>query len=332
MTAIDRTGQAAASTTFAPSTTGGSSGGGRNGRRIPANRLPAVIAGVGLALVALAGPAAPVADAAKAPKRVVTLTPFTSNVTARLGVRPIAIGAGNSKIPLASGLRRVRRLKLSHPTGPNLETLIRLKPDLVLSSANWRTGTPLMRRQRISVVDNLEPFRVQHVSPAVRRIAARLGRSSSSANKLIRRIDARIRASRKGIKSRPSVLLVLGVGRNTVAFLPNSWGGDLVTQAGGRLLTQGMKPTFSAGTPGSFSPISDEEVLRRNPDVIIVVPHGNQSSIPSIVKFFRNKPGWKPTKAARNKRIHVADPDRLLQASEDPGATIAWVRRSFLRN
>lgn len=292
----------------------------------------AAAVGAGLAVLALAGPAAPVADAAKAPKRVVTLTPFTSNVTSRLGVRPIAVGASSNNIPAAAGLKGVRRLKLSHPTGPNLETLIRLKPDLVLSSANWRTGTPLMRRQRIPVVDNLEPFRVQHVSPAVRRIAARLGKSQGTANKLIRQIDARIRASKKGIKSRPSVLLVLGVGRNTVAFLPNSWGGDLVTQAGGRLLTQGMKPTFSAGTPGSFSPISDEEVLRRNPDVIIVVPHGNQSSIPSIISFFRSKRGWKPTKAARNKRIYIADPDRLLQASEDPGATIAWVRRSFLRN
>jgi iron complex transport system substrate-binding protein len=327
MTVIGRTGQAAA-TERAPGTTERPDG----ARRRAPGRGWATGLGLGLALVALAGPAAPGAGAAKAPKRVVTLTPFTSNVTARLGVRPVAIGAGNNNIPLVSSLRGVRRLKLSHPTGPNLETLIRLKPDLVLSSANWRTGSPLMRRQRIPVVDNLEPFRVQHVSPAVRRIAARLGRSSASANKLIQQIDARIRASKKGIRSRPSVLLVLGVGRNTVAFLPNSWGGDLIAQAGGRLLTQGMKPTFSAGTPGSFSPISDEEVLRRNPDVIIVVPHGNQSSIPSTVRFFRNKPGWKPTKAARNKRIYIADPDRLLQASEDPGGTIAWVRRSFLRN
>nr|MBF6621061.1 ABC transporter substrate-binding protein [Patulibacter sp.] len=201
-----------------------------------------------------------------------------------------------------------------------------------LSSANWRSGSASIRRQRISVVDNLEPFRVRHVSPAVRRIATRLGKSQKSANRLTKQIDARIRKARAGIKSRPSVLVVLGVGRNTVAFLPNSWGGDIVTQAGGRLLTQGMKATFSAGTPGSFAPISDEEVLRRNPDVIIVVPHGNSSSISSIQKYFRNKVGWKPTKAARNKRIYVADPDRLLQASEDPGATIAWVRRSFLRN
>src|SRR5690606_7261649 len=162
------------------------------------------------------------------------------------------------------------------------------------------------------------------------RIAARLGKTQATANKLISRIDAGIRSARSGIKSRPSVLLVLGVGRNTIAFLPNSWGADVVAAAGGRLVTGGLKATFAAGTPGSFAPLSDEEVLRRNPDVIIVVPHGTQSSIPSIQKFFRSKPGWGPTKAARNKRIYVADPERLLQASDDPGSTIRWVRRSFL--
>lgn len=331
MTEMQRKGTGRPSASESRQTGRGTRAGGPAGRF--RRRTLTGLLGVGLAAVTVAaGPGSAVADAAKAPKRVVTLTPFTSNVTARLGVRPIAVGAGYNYIPAAAGLRGVPRLRLSHPTGPNIETLIRMKPDLVLSSANWRSGSASIRRQRIPVVDNLEPFRVQHVSPAVRRIASRLGKSQASANRLIKLIDARIRASKARIRSRPSVLVVLGVGRNTIAFLPNSWGGDIVTQAGGRLLTQGMKPTFSAGTPGSFAPISDEEVLRRNPDVIIVVPHGNQSSIPSIQKFFRSKVGWKPTKAARNKRIYVADPDRLLQASEDPGATIAWVRRSFLGN
>ncbi len=316
-------------TTYGRVTTSG--GTARGTGHQPRMRALGALLGLGLAITAVAGLGTATAEA-KSPKRVVTLTPFTSNVTSRLGVRPIAVGAGNRYIPAASGLRGVPRLKLSHPTGPNLETLIRMKPDLVLSSANWRSGTALIQRQRIPVVDGWEPFRVQHVSPAVRRIAKRLGRPTSSANRLISQIDAGIRSARSGIKKRPSVLLVLGVGRNTIAFLPNSWGGDVVTAAGGRLVTRGLKATFAAGTPGSFAPLSDEEVLRRNPDVIIVVPHGAQSSIPNTIKFFRNKPGWGPTKAARNKRIYIADPDRLLQASDNPGSVIRWVRSSFLRN
>ncbi|MBF6621464.1 MAG: ABC transporter substrate-binding protein [Patulibacter sp.] len=125
---------------------------------------------------------------------------------------------------------------------------------------------------------------------------------------------------------------MLGVGRSTIAFLPNSWGGDMISYAGGRLVTAGLKPSYNAGIPGSFAPLSDERVLTMNPDVIIVVPHGRKSSLPNTASFFRNKPGWKRTKAARNNRIHIADADSLLQASDNPGAVIRHVRRTFLRN
>lgn len=291
----------------------------------------AVVAGVSLGGVAAAGVTAPQADA-KTYKRVVTLTPFGSNIVARLGVRPVAVGSdvGNG-IRIHSGLSRVPRLKLSHPDGPNLEQLLRLKPDLLLSSPNWRVGNAKLRRRGLAVSDAWEPTKVNNVSPSVRRIAKLVGKSSR-ANTITRQIDSGIRAARVGIRSNPRVLLVLGVGRQTIAFLPNSWGADMVRYAGGRLVTGGLRASFDAGLPGSFAPLSDEEVLRRNPDVIIVVPHGNKSSLPNTAKFFRNKPGWRGTRAARSNRIHIANADTLLQSSDNPGAVIRQVRSAFLRN
>jgi iron complex transport system substrate-binding protein len=272
------------------------------------------------------------AKAPTVPKRVVTLSPFLSNITSRLGVRPIAMAAPGTFIRPVAGLKGVKQLPMSHPDGPNLETLIRLRPDLVLSSPNWRTGTRRIQNQKIPVIDGYDPLRVNTVSPAVRLVAAKLGKSKKVAKKLTDQIDDGIRKARAGITVRPKVLLVLGVGPNTIAFLPNSWGGDIVGNAGGQLVTTGLKPTFDSGTPGSFAPLSDEEVLRRNPDVIIVVPHGAASSLPSTVEFFKNKPGWAPTAAAKNNRIYIADPERLLQSSDDPGAMIRWVRTAFLHN
>lgn len=287
----------------------------------------ALTAGIALA----GGIAAPEADA-RTYKRVVTLTPFGSNIVARLGVRPVAVGSdvGNG-IRLHSGLARVPRLTLSHPDGPNLEQLLRLRPDLLLSSPNWRVGNAKLRRRGLAVSDAWEPTKVNNVSPSVRRIAKLVGRSSR-ANAITRQIDNGIRTARVGIRSNPRVLLVLGVGRQTIAFLPNSWGADMVRYAGGTLVTGGLRPSFDAGIPGSFAPLSDEEVLRRNPDVIVVVPHGNKSSLPNTVKYFRNKAGWRGTKAARNNRIHIANADTLLQSSDNPGAVIRHVRSAYLRN
>jgi iron complex transport system substrate-binding protein len=240
-------------------------------------------------------------------------------------------GVGTGEIKAAPGLKGVRRLPMSHPDGPNIESLIRLRPDLVLSSPNWRSGTPKIQGQRITVVDGWEPLRVNNVSPGVRRIAKRLGRVAQGA-RLTKRIDAGIRSARAGITTRKKVLLVLGIGRNTIAFLPNSWGGDMVRYAGGDLVTAGLKPTFSAGIPGSFAPLSDEQVLARDPDVIVVVPHGNAKDIPATKRYFASKPGWAPTRAAREGNIHIVDPDRLLQASDAPGSVIEWVRKDLLQN
>nr|WP_320670697.1 ABC transporter substrate-binding protein [Patulibacter sp. DM4] len=295
-----------------------------------------------LALVAGGvGATAPTADAAptakvaakkkKSYKRVVALSPFLANAVARLGITPKAVGDAIDAVPRNRRLNGVRRLTLAHPNGPNLEQLIRIKPDLVLSSPNWRTGTPRIRRQGIEVVDHLEPLRINDVSPAVRRLGRLFGRERK-ARTAIKRIDRGIRAARGGIVKRPKVLLVLGVGRSTIAFLPNSWGGDAISYAGGELVTAGLKASFNAGIPGSFAPLSDEEVLRRDPDVIIVVPHGNVSAIEATKQFFRNKPGWAPTRAAKSGQIHIADPNTLLQASDDPGAVITKVRREYLKN
>jgi ABC-type Fe3+-hydroxamate transport system substrate-binding protein/putative heme iron utilization protein len=293
--------------------------------------LAAVLLTLGVLVGVAGGPGVSGAEAAKTPSRVVAITPFTANVTARLGIRPVGIGGDTKNIKAAAGLSGVPRLKLSHPDGPNMEKLLRLKPDLLLSSPNWRTGTPKIKRQGIEVVDGWEPMRVNTVSPAVRRIARKLGKAPK-AKAITDSIDRSLRTARQGITTRPNVLLVLGVGRNTVAFLPNSWGGDIVSYAGGRLLTSGLKASPVQGTPGSFASISDEEVLARDPDVIIVVPHGNLDSIAKTKEFFANKAGWKSTRAAKDGRIEIVDPDRLLQASDDPGAVVRWVRRDLLHN
>ncbi|MGE4428133.1 MAG: ABC transporter substrate-binding protein [Solirubrobacteraceae bacterium] len=265
-------------------------------------------------------------------KRIVTLTPFTSNVVARLGLKPKAVAddAGGN-LRLHKRLNRVRRLTMSHPNGPSLERLIRVKPDLILSSPNWRAGTKGMKSQGFEVIDGWEPMRVNNVSPAVRRIARKVGRASK-AKAITRRIDKNLRNARKNYTSRPKVLLVMGIGRATMAFRKNSWGGDIIRYAGGRLVSGDGEARYAQGLPGSFAAISDEQVLRENPDVIIVVPHGNPGSIREAQTFFKSKPGWAITNAAKNGRIHISEPDTLLQASDDPAKVVRKVRKSYLKN
>jgi iron complex transport system substrate-binding protein len=280
--------------------------------------LPAVAAAA-LAALALGAPAQ------AAPKRIAALTPFTANTLAELGVRPVAIGqtlGGHDR--LDPRLKKVPTLALSHPNGPNLEQLALRNPQLVLSAPIWRKGSAGMKRLGMKVVES-DPRSVPEVLTQTRRLGALVGRSAA-ADRLARRQAAQIAVAQQGIRRRPKVLLIMGVGRTSYAMLSNSWGGDLLRRAGGRLLTAGLTAS------GGYARISDESVVQRNPDVIIAVPHGAPSDMPRLAKYLSDKAGWRTTKAARHHRVFVATGNSLVQAYTDPGRTITDVRKKFLGN
>lgn len=286
------------------------------------SQVPRVLGAVVLAACALAVGA--VAPAAAAP-RLVALTPFTANTASDLGARPVAIGETlGGRDRFSRSLRGVPRLRLTHPSGPNLEQLARFNPRTVLSAPVWRRGHRAMARLGMRVHES-EPRSVGQVPEQTRRLGGILGRRRA-ADARARRIERRIARATAGIRRRPRVLVILGVGRTSYAMLANSWGGDVVRRAGGRLLTQGLR----AGN--GYARISDETVVARNPEVIIAVPHGNARDIGRLARYLREKPGWRTTRAARRGRVYVATGNSLLQPYADVDRTIRDVRRKYLRN
>lgn len=266
---------------------------------------------------------APAAQAA--PKRIVALTPFSANTLAQIGVGPVAIGqtlGGNERFH--PRLRGVKALALSHPLGPNMEQLAALEPTLVFSSPTWAKGAETMRRLDMRV-ENADPPRVTDIARATRRIGKLAGRPKRAA-KLAKRHERWIARVTRDIDHRPRVLMILGVGRTPYAFLPNSWGGDLVTRAGGRLVTGGVTDE------GGFARISDEKVIEEDPDVILAVPHAAPEDIDEIEASMKANDLWKLTKAGQTGSIFVSTDNSLLQAGTDVARVIRTVRQKYLKN
>ena len=267
----------------------------------------------------------PVAPAEAAPKRVVALTPFAANTMAYLGVGPVAVGqtlGGDRR--LAPVLNRTPKLKLVHPVGPSLEQLVRQKPDLVFTSSQWAKGTQAMENLGMTV-RYAEPTTIGGVYTQMRQIARIINRRAKG-DRLVRQIRSQVRRNTGGYRSRPKVMLILGVGRTPFTFLPNSWGGQLVKLAGGQLVTGG------ATGSGGFARISDEVVVAENPDVIIAVPHADTEDIPGMIDYIKTNPAWELTDAAQEGRVYISTDNRLLQAGTDIGQTIGLLRRQYLRN
>lgn len=286
----------------------------------PHNASTTLVAAL-MALVALALPA----TAQAAPQRIVALTPFAANTLAKLGVKPVGVGqtlGGNDR--LSPKLKGVPVLPLSHPNGPNLEQLASLDPDLVFSSRTWAKGNESMGDLGIRVLVQ-EPFRLNGAFAQTLVIGALVNRRER-ARALVESMKKSVAQARRGIEEHPTVMLILGVGRTPFTFLPNSWGGDIVTKAGGRLLTGGVESS------SGFERISDEIVVAEDPDVIVAVPHADEDDIPSLTEYLRNNPAWASTSAVRNDRIYISVDNSLLQAGTDVARTIRKVRRVYLQN
>jgi len=262
---------------------------------------------------------------AQAAPRIVALTPFGANTLAKLGVKPVAVGqtlGGRERI--SPKLKGVPVLTLSHPNGPNLEQLASLEPDIVLSSPTWAKGNESMGDLGIEVMIR-EPRRLQESYSQTLAIGKLVGKAKA-AKELVGQIKKQVARARRDIESEPRVMVILGVGRTPFVFLPNSWGGDLITKAGGELLTGGVE------SDSGFERISDEVVVAENPDVIIAVPHAEEDDIPSLAEYLRTNPAWAGTNAVENNRIYISVDNSLLQAGTDVARTIRKVRRSYLDN
>lgn len=267
----------------------------------------------------------PTAAQAAPPKRIVALTPFTANTLVKLGVKPVGIGqtlGGQERF--SPKLKGIEVLPLSHPNGPNLEQLASLDPDLVFSSRTWAKGNESMGDLGIRILIQ-EPFRLNGAFAQTRVIGGLVGKRKE-AKALADSMKKEVAQARKGITKHPTVMLILGVGRTPFTFLPNSWGGDMIVKAGGKLLTGGV--TSKSG----FERISDEVVVAEDPDVIVAVPHANEEDIPSLTEYLRTNPAWQSTSAVRNGRIHISVDNSLLQAGTDVARTIRKVRRVYLEN
>jgi len=277
-----------------------------------------------LALLACLWASAASASAA-VPKRIVALTPFAANTLAKLGVTPVGIGqtvGGNERFD--PRLKGVTVLPLSHPDGPNLEQLVSLRPELVLSTKTWAKGNAAIANLGIKVTTR-EPVRVNGVFGKTLAIGALVGKLPE-AKKLVAAEKAEIGRSRRGITHRPKVMVILGVGHSPFTFLPNSWGGDIVRKAGAEILAGGLN------SGSGFQRISDEVVVAENPEVIIVVPHGEPEDIGSITEYFEKDPAWGATKAAKQHHIYFSTNNSLLQAGTDVGKTIEEIRKDYLHN
>jgi len=266
-------------------------------------------------------PATPAAGEAEQPTpqpaetpRVAALLPFAADQLIDLGVQPVLVPSLPGKQP--EGWQGIEAGALDHSVGPNIEQLIAAEPDVIIMSAVYTQFIPQIETTTGARVIAMDVDTLEDVSAHTRTIGELVGKPTE-AEQWIEGFNAQLAAT-EPIESAGdpiSVLAVFGSPQAFYAFLPDSYLGDLVETAGGRLITSDMPAhRFFRG----LSPLSMEAVVQRDPDVILVVFHGPERAARAL---FARDPLWAQLTAIKEDRIAFLPNDLYAMRSGSQAAT-----------
>ncbi len=224
------------------------------------------------------------------PKRIVSLSPGTTEMLFALGLGKYVVGdTVYCDYPAAAKtIAKVGDVNTSY------EKVLALRPDLIVadSTANARAIARLTALHQPVLA--VAPTSLSAVETSLRQIGARTG-TGREANAIVAqmehkaRLAAQIAAADK--RPRPRVLIVIQVGPLWTAG-GGTFMDDLVTRAGGVNIGQAVR---------GYGPFSKEEVLAKSPDVIL--------GDPSVAPAFRADALLSHLAAVRSGRVYSLPPD-----------------------
>jgi iron complex transport system substrate-binding protein len=235
------------------------------------------------------------------PHRVVSLAPSITETIYSLGAGDAVVGVTDfTDWPLEAQ----KRPSVGGIVNPSIERLVSLRPDLVIATREVNHKDTIDELDRLGIpIFVVDPRGLDGVLESVRQVGRALNRSGDAA-RLVDQLRARRDAVMIRVRplARPRVLLVIWpdpvttIGRQ--AFIT-----DVITAAGGQSVTEDLTQQWPQ--------ISLEEVLRRNPDWLLLPANGHQ---PISLADLERRPGWDRVEAVRRHRVIYYD-ERLDHSS-----------------
>lgn len=259
------------------------------------------------------------------PERIVSLSPSNTEVLFAVGAGEKVVGVTNyCNYPpdLKAWIETDKIVRVGGYCNPSVETIVNLKPDLVLVSTvkckaktnnsmtncsrKCKLATNLVNRLKklgLNVL-TLTPHSMNDVLNNILMVGQVCGNDVQAANlvkKLRERID-HVVAGSKALSYRPKVYFEVW-NKPYMSANSGTWIGDLIKLAGG---------TNIFGEAVSEWPIiSSENIIQLNPDIIAF------PVIPEVPRFWgsfeevKKRPGWKAIKAVRNGNLYEVPRDTI---------------------
>ncbi len=229
----------------------------------------------------------------RTPLRIVSLIPSATETI-------LALGAGERLVARTDfdlDPRLAHLPSVGQGLTPSLEQLTLLQPDLVIGWPDNAARSVIGRLGEMGVaVYTPKVQTLRQVYSTTREVGELLG-LSAAADSLVAAIErdlAAIQAAVEG-RPRPSVFYVVWYDPPTTAST-GTYIDELIAIAGGRNLF--------ADAPGLWPQVSMEEVVRRQPDIVLL---SESDANPVDLEMLRAAVGWRELRAVREGRVQTVD-------------------------
>lgn len=248
----------------------------------------------------------------KRPDRLVSIGPSITEFLFALGAGARVVGDDDfSDEPAAAQ-------KIEHVGGVkvNLEKVVALKPDLVLS-VKFSDGTIEKLASSGLTVLVVDPQTVADVARTASLLGKAVGADGETMAKDIQKKVDDVKSKTAAAKSKPRVYHEIDASDPTKIFTvgPGSYIDDLIAIAGGA--------NIAAKATSAYPQLSAEEILRADPEVIVLAA-ADYSAKPDQVAA---RTGWSVISAVKNKRYGAIAPNLINR----PGPRVGEAADQYAR-
>ena len=235
---------------------------------------------------------------ASVPTRIVSLAPSITEMIYFLGLEGKLVGVTRfSSFPKEAQTKQ----KVGVYTGINIEKVVSLSPELVIATVDGNRREDVEMLEEIGIpVYVINPRTISQILETLRRLGEVCGAGERS-ERLARSLNVRVSRVERLVrnKGKPLVLLIVNM-RPLMSVNSKTIHHNLIQLAGGRNMTGDQAITYPK--------LNIEEVIKRQPDVIIV------SSMEKGGRYETARKEWcrYPTvPAVREGRVHLIDSDLI---------------------
>lgn len=265
------------------------------------------------------------------PQRVVTLNQHATEIMLALGLSDKVVGVTYVKGEIQSEYKeQYNRIPVLSDTYPSREVLLGAKPDFVYGHKDafenkWIGSMDELEKQNIkSYITQgalLEHTTIQDVYDDISNIG-KIFHVEMKAQDIIKNVKTEIQQVKEKtdfVDKRVQVLIFDGAMGNQVTVAGRSLESDLIRLAGGDNVFSHLEK--------SWEKTNWQEIVRRNPDVIVINDHATQSAQETIQMLVRN-PALAEVEAIKKQRF-VIFPFNDTNEGIRSGKTVQWLAKAF---